>query len=274
VEGLVWRDGVLVASRWWEHPPNTESWLNFQRGAGVLPAAQMAEPPDLPAYLEWAPTVWAEPQKLSDLLGRNRLYEQMTLALALLLLALPTLWLGKSWLILNGQVATLSKEKQRLEAAAQPLIQARAEALDAQMTLETIVKLVDHPNPEVLLAHLSRQLPKDGTLLHELTWEGERVRLVLLPPPSKSRIAYVEALEVGGWLHNVHEVAPDGGGGGGGDGMVLVADLVGNAPPAAGAGKAHSKLPSVSTPADSPPGGKEAGDAKAPKPSPNKGAGL
>lgn len=272
LEGLVWRDGVLVASRWWAQVPNQESWLNFQRGAGVLPGAQIDAPPTIAESLEWAPTLWAEPQRLSDILGQDRLQEQMVLAFTLLLLALPTLWLLKNWLLLDRQVTTLTKEQQHLEEVAQPVIQARVEALDALTSLEAIVKRVDHPTPVVLLSHLSRQLPRDGNTLRELEWKGARVRLILLPPPSKSRIAYVKALEDGGWLHNVREVAPDGEGGG--EGVVLVADLVGNTPPGDDEAKAKPDLPNAKTSPDSSSGNGGAGGSTASESTPDKGAGL
>jgi hypothetical protein len=225
-EGMVWHDGELVADRWWAQAPDAEAWLNFQRSAGVPPQAQEIELPGIAAEARWLAAPWAEPKMLSDLLGRNRLYEHAALAVALLVMLLPTLWLLKSLFVLDAHTAALDEEKLRLETAARPVLEARSGALDALTTLGAIVKRVDRPDPLVLLAHLSRQLPDDGTVLREFEWEGERVRLVLLPPPAASRIAYVEALEGGGWLRNVRESTSNRSG----QGVVLVADLVGGPP--------------------------------------------
>ncbi len=230
VEGLVWREGVLVASRWWPQMPAADGWLNFQRGAGVLPEDQEIEPPTLDEAVLWSGTPWAEPRRLSELLGRDRFYEHVVIAFATLALMLPSLWLVKGWLATDGRVTALTREMARLEEAAQPVMQARTEAMDALVSLEAMARVVDHPNPVILLAHLSRQLPKDGTVLREFSWEKEQVRLVILPPPAKSRIVYVEALESGGWLNHVREVAPDSETAE--QGVVLVADLTGTAPPA------------------------------------------
>lgn len=227
-EGLVWRGGEVVSSRWWVQIPDATGWLNFQRGAGVPASDQIVTPPSLSREVDWCDVPWATPKKLSELLGQDRLYEHAALAFVLLLLALPTLWLLKNWLILDRQVTALTKEKVRLEEAARPVLQARAETLDAMMSLDAIAERVEHVNPVVLLAHLSRQLPKNGTILRELEWEGDRVRLVLLPPSTSSRIAYVAALEGGGWLQKVRELAPDRPGE-----VVLAAELLGNVPPSA-----------------------------------------
>jgi hypothetical protein len=46
VEGQVWRDGQLRASRWWPQVPDTAAWRNFQRSAGVPADAQCELPAD------------------------------------------------------------------------------------------------------------------------------------------------------------------------------------------------------------------------------------
>ena len=40
-EGQYWIDGLMVASRWWQAPPDDAEWTRFQRAAGVPPEAAL-----------------------------------------------------------------------------------------------------------------------------------------------------------------------------------------------------------------------------------------
>lgn len=56
-EGLVWREGVLIASRWWPDRPSSAQWRDFLRAA-------RCEGPEEPALLEaeaWAQRPWTTP---------------------------------------------------------------------------------------------------------------------------------------------------------------------------------------------------------------------
>lgn len=228
-EGQVWRAGRLVASRWWPQTPEPAAWLNFQRGAGLESSRQATEPPNLPETPVWAPRPWAPAQRLSELLERDRLYLHGALALALLLMLLPTLWLVRSGWAAQTQAAALMAQRHTLEAAARPGLEARAAALDALSQLETLLAQVDRVAPVSLLAHLSRCLPADGSRLLELDWEGRRLRLVLEPAPGTPRTVYVRAFESGGRLRDIRELAQDQIGEA--QGLVLAAELA-ERPPA------------------------------------------
>lgn len=224
VEGQVWRSGALLASRWWAQPPELDGWLNFQRGAGVAAPIQAFDVSIAESEF-WSGEPFADVQTLSAMMAQGRLYLLAGFAAVSLVLALPTFWLLKSWIAADERVVALTAEKQQLETLAHPVLHARSEALDALATLEAMEKLVEHPNPVVLLAHLSRLLP-DGTTVQELELKGNRLQLVLLAAPGASRVAYVKAFESGGWLHNVHEISAENTH----DGIVLVAELQGSSP--------------------------------------------
>jgi hypothetical protein len=60
VEGEVWSNGVLVASRWWPEPPSPQDWALFvrsARGGAVEPGSLAAGPPPVeePTWLEGVP---------------------------------------------------------------------------------------------------------------------------------------------------------------------------------------------------------------------------
>lgn len=205
VEGQVWRAGQLVASRWWPQPPDVAAWLNFQRSAGVDAAGQRSELPDLPAEPAWLEAPWAPVLTLSAMLERDRLRLHALAAAVLTLLLLPTLWLGRQGYGVAQQVAALEAERDQLATRAQPLLSARSEALAALAALDALAATVAHPDALQLLQHLAERLPADGSRIRNLEWEGQRLRLVLGVPPATPRIAYVQALEAGGRLHNVRE---------------------------------------------------------------------
>lgn len=70
VEGRVWRDGALAASRTWPEPPQLEEWNEFRRGAGLPPAH------DLPDTLSYplAEQPWRSLQagNVGEMIGQQR----------------------------------------------------------------------------------------------------------------------------------------------------------------------------------------------------------
>lgn len=246
-EGQVWRGGMLRTSRWWAQAPDAESWLNFQRGAGLSPV----ELPPLPADEEaaepaWSGQPWAEAKSLAALKGEKGFKLMAALAAALLLFALPTAWLANELWHAGERVAALAAQKRQLEEAARPVLQAREESLQILANLEGLTKRVDHVGAVALLAHLSRRLPRDGSVVRELEWSGSKLRLALAAPAGTSRIAYVQALEGGGWLREVRELGSEQGGG---EGLVVLSAEIAGLAPVAMAAPAQPASPAAAAPA-------------------------
>lgn len=226
-EGQVWRAGQLEASRWWVQAPDARAWMNFQRGAGVqvpapLPALALQPAPPLPEPWAWPVT----PQGLQE---AQRLRWHAAMGGLALLLLLPTLWLGLNWWRSQAHLDALQMQSRQLDEELQPVLRVRSDALQGMAAVETLAKLVTRPAPLELLAHLSQRLPADGSVVRELDWEGQRLRLVLAVSARTPRIDYVQALEEGGWLRGVREEAQEAEPGQ----MALVAELSGPHPPTA-----------------------------------------
>lgn len=71
LEGRVWRDGVLVASREWTDQPVLQDWNEFRRGAGLAPASSIPEVMPYPL----AERVWQSRRaagNMGDILGQQR----------------------------------------------------------------------------------------------------------------------------------------------------------------------------------------------------------
>ncbi len=121
-----------------------------------------------------------------------------------------------------------------LEARAQPILAARSEAVAALATVDAWAAAVARPDALQLLQHLAGRLPGDGSRIRNLEWEGPRLRLVLAVPAATPRIAYVRALEGGGWLRNVREETQEAAAGT----VALAAEIRGPAPAGAAAAAA------------------------------------
>lgn len=225
VEARVFRGGELVHSRWWPETPDAASWRNFLRTSGIDPESSPAAPQPRGDRVDWLAEPRGEPALYTTLLDVPRVRLHQTLAIAALLLLVPTLWLGKSLLGSMARSEALSETRRALEVDAGPLMGAREEALAGAATLEALRAQTGRQSPVSLMAGISRVLPEDGTVLRELEWRGRELRLVLAPGANASRTAYVKALEGSGWLSGVHEVAGEQAAEAGG--VVLVAELAG-----------------------------------------------
>jgi Tfp pilus assembly protein PilN len=153
---------------------------------------------------------------------RSRLRVHALAALVAAALLLPTLWLAQAHLSVSREVAELDIRRQALATGAQPLADGtRGVVRRAGHARRADVSIVDRPHALDLLTHLARHLPADGSRITRLEWDGSRLRLALAVPPGTARIAYVDALEGGGWLRNVREDSQDAAPGA----VVLAAEL-------------------------------------------------
>ncbi len=231
VEGQVWRDRQIVASRWWLEAPDEAAWFNFQRSAGVHPDAQRERPPliELNESPQWLDEPWAPVLTLSAMMERARLRLHALLAVVLTALLLPTLWLLHANWQLAREIDTLRAEKEKLTAEAEPILTARSQAIAAMAEIDTLRAAVMHPDALLLLSHVAAKLPGDGSRLRNFEIDGRRLRLALVVPATTPRITYVRALEGGGWLQELREDTQDAT-----PGLItLTAEIVGSSPPPA-----------------------------------------
>lgn len=160
VEGQVWREGELRASRWWPSVPDGDAWARFLRASG-LPV-----PPD-----PRAPPVETHPL-LSEPWGRagGRLAwapAQLESAFWAGLVAFAAAVIG--WQVAAGVVWTVAAEWQahrveRLRESAAPLIAARERAEAARDRIAAYGALTATPVDLLLLAELRARLPAEARL--------------------------------------------------------------------------------------------------------------
>ncbi len=167
VEGQLWRDGEMLASRWWPGLPEESQWLGFVRAAGA-PGLARPEPQRLalgePARGDRAWWAFASPARLerATWLGAAAL---ALFALGWQLAAALSWTIGMSW---------QSSRLDELRGRAAPLVAAREQAEADLATLNQYLSLQSGPSDYVLMTDVVGPLPADAVLT---AWRREGQRL-------------------------------------------------------------------------------------------------
>jgi hypothetical protein len=220
VEGQVWREGGLAASRWWPRPPEPAEWIGFQRDAGVAPEAQVR---GVPAPLEapWLEQPWATTASLAQATGSGARREAWALGAAAAALALATTWYGASIVKLRQVEAERGAELQAAERASEPMRLARGQALEASARAQELKSLDAYPQQLALMATIAEKLPPNGTRLQEWDFREGKLKVIIASPNATASSEYVKSLETAGPFGNV-QAAPTADG----KGLVLTMDVL------------------------------------------------
>lgn len=158
VEGQVWRDGELRASRWWPDAPDAEGWARFLRASGVAITAPVAAP--AVEHLTPLPEPWGRA-------GRRLAWApaQLESAFWTALVAIAALIIG--WQLAAALTWSIAGawQAQRLEAvreSAAPLIAARERAEAARARIDAWAGLAETPVDYLLQAELRGLLPAEA----------------------------------------------------------------------------------------------------------------
>lgn len=197
LEGQAWRDGRLIASRWWQDLPAADEWRRFQRAAALPPGMQSAVPPEPePALWRDVPWVRARRRWLTQVneIGRTRL----ALA-ALVVLALPIVYEGAALAHLKMKTAAAETTLAGLRRQADPVLRARLQAEAAMDCVRALLQLSPYPDQLALLAKVGGQLPPNGTALGDWSFQNSDLRFTLThqnPLDSSLYVRLFEALQI------------------------------------------------------------------------------
>jgi len=187
VDGQVWRDGCLVASRWWPSVPEAPAWWQFLRSSGVSIEGR----PDVPAVDDapLLPTPWGQapsrfrwsPAQLESAFWRG----------ALLLSVFLVGWQVCAGLVWGVASAYQDARLERLRSESAPLIAARERAEADRARIEALLAPATGPRDYLLLADVRSRLPEQARLI---TWfrDGGSLRLELQSAESDPRV-FVQA---------------------------------------------------------------------------------
>ena len=199
-EGQLWRQGKLEHSRWWAQPPSAEEWLMFQRDAAIASAQQQAAPVAAQGAVLNA-TPWVNESRGVSTSGLQ--LERLAYALGVLALSTPTLWYAASMVKLQQGTAALREQQNQLQAEAEPLLQARSEALAYQARAATLTALDRYPNQLELMAKVAQALPKDKSFVKEWDFQAGQLKVTVSAPNDLSTTAMIGLLERAGPFRSV-----------------------------------------------------------------------
>lgn len=203
-ESQFWRDGALVASRWWPVQPGGGEWIDFQRDAG-LQGPDRTDAIPAPAALPLQARPWARSERNATA-ARAGAIEGWTLFFGALLLFAFVSWETVRWIKAERAIAERKTELAAAESAARPLREARRAALDDRQRAQALLDLNPYPDQLALLAQIAAALP-GGAYLREWDYQHGRLRFSLSSPNNIPGQQLVGQLQGGGWFKDVQAVA-------------------------------------------------------------------
>lgn len=176
-EGQVWKEGALLASRWWSRPPTNTEWATFIRAARAEHAT------------DGAPTLLPSPVSLPQLdrpRSRPRLQEQLAklpqlkpfdiAAIVLVLLGAPFLYLAAQWLNLAISEQRLQVELQNLTEQTSEVNRARQSAQIAASEMAEYSERLNQRHPSVVLATLTEKVSNYSIVLDSYEQNEDQLR--------------------------------------------------------------------------------------------------
>lgn len=161
IEGRAWRNGLMVASRWWPALPVLPDWNEFRRGAGLVPSASLPEPVEH----RIAEQTWAarRAEGLEEAFGRYRNYVLMA---GVGIAAMVTSALLVGVLALKISIWQVDKQIDEREQALDKIIAARDRAMEASRAIDEALELRP-PAGQVELLALTSSLMRGNWQLVE-----------------------------------------------------------------------------------------------------------
>jgi hypothetical protein len=159
-EARVWRDGHLVASRWWPRQPDTGAWRAFARGAGLATAEDAPDPEPAPLRTH----ALAGSNERLALAGQiNSRRKQIAFGAGVFVLALLA-WQAASVARIAWRTHSVDRQTASLSAGMTKTIDARARADEARARIDALLALRTPASQTRLLAEVRRITPGDWQL--------------------------------------------------------------------------------------------------------------
>jgi len=150
VEARLWRQGHIVASRWWSQPPSAGDWQGFLRGGGMDPS--LPTPTPEPAPLRERPLGGAPATQA--LFGHLRTQQAPIIVAAGGVLLAVLGWQLFSVLRISAEIRSVQQEVAPLEQQLETIIGARNRADDAAARIEAALSLRATASQTQLLAEV------------------------------------------------------------------------------------------------------------------------
>jgi hypothetical protein len=193
VEGQCWDRGSLVASRWWPTPPDSRSWVMFQRGAAVGPDRLTANPPPA-AALPWLARPWtSSPTDGWGGIGNIDLpFAAAGIAVALMI---GYAYLGTEWLRLIWDRNSVERQIGVYSTEVAPALEARIAALGNATAIQRLHQLDPYPSQLALMARVAEILPKNESHLTEWSYDRGQLEMTVAADHPLDAVFFVRTLE-------------------------------------------------------------------------------
>lgn len=201
-EGRVWRDGALVASRWWPAPPTEADWRGFLRAAGLpAPGATPAPIPSAPAARPWGAQRTRRRTAL-QLSGAAALLPGIVIGAGLIFSTVASVQLGntlRSYL----DVWQAQRASEQLDTPLKQILAAREAADRNLVAIDQLIALRPGRPAIALIAEVGRLLPAgDARIRHWSQPTPDRLELTLSLPNADPQ-ALVERWEASPFFDDV-----------------------------------------------------------------------
>jgi len=199
-EGQLWRQTQLERSRWWPQLPTADEWLMFQRDAGIPPDEQQGQ----------APTPRTSPLNLQAWVNENGAanvqkmqLERLIVALSAFLLLAPTFWYGFSAFKIQISMAQLRAQQAKLQNKAEPIMQARSQALDHLVRIKSLRALAPYPDQLTLMEKVAQALPPDKSNIKDWEFQSGQLKFTLTSTSDISTSFIIGVLQQAGPFREV-----------------------------------------------------------------------
>lgn len=196
-EGQIWDQHQLITSRWWDHYPNDQEWLQFWRSAGQISILYSQEKPSSAKEAIINTKSWAHTRPIAGGFTTESLYSREAIAVLALILLLPLSFYGGQ--ILNDYL-TLEEIEQHIAALEIETKKIDVERKKAESNNDKIKKLLDfdaYPNPITLLAKIVEKITIPTLKIIDFKFNKDTIVMVLqdeTPPDAASFLALMQQI--------------------------------------------------------------------------------
>lgn len=198
VEGQIWRQQVLIASRWWRQTPTTTEWSNFQRSVGLIPGA-------LPTTLQTLPLLvrpWGKNQQPQHEIVTPTTEARLWRAVLLIAVALLS-WEGARVYRIQQEIASVKSQQHAVTQKIAPLLDARQQGLLAQQTIAQLTALAQSHKQLRLINDLSGKIDITGPT-RLVSWEYRPGTIsIVLANPRLDHTGVMQALSQLPWAKDI-----------------------------------------------------------------------
>ncbi|MDP1725125.1 MAG: hypothetical protein Q8L85_10550 [Alphaproteobacteria bacterium] len=196
-EGQIWDQHQLITSRWWDHYPDDQEWLQFWRSAGQISTLYAQDKPSSAKEAIIDTKSWAHTRPIAGGFTTESLYSREAIAVLALILILPLSFYGGQ--ILNDYL-TLEEIEQNILALESQTKKIDIERKKAEANNDKIKKLLAfdaYPSPITLLAKIVEKIESPTLKIIEFKFNSATINMVLhdeTPPDAVSFLALMEKI--------------------------------------------------------------------------------